>query len=57
MAAPIRVVPEVVSQHAEMAAHLFGVRSEHTHAPHVKLLQLSRIDNRLAAHLDRRHAE
>jgi uncharacterized protein (TIGR02270 family) len=50
--APTRVVPVVISQHAEMAAHLQGVRAGHVHAPHVKLLNLLRIDQRIAAHLD-----
>lgn len=47
-----RVVPSVISQHAEMAAHLHRVRSLHVYAPRVKLANLLRIDNRLAAHLD-----
>ena len=50
--APARVVPVVISQHAEMAAHLHRVRTVHAHASHVKLLHLLRVDNRLAAHLD-----
>jgi uncharacterized protein (TIGR02270 family) len=47
-----RVVPVVVSQHAEMTAHLHGVRNVLVHAPHVKVEHLLRIDKRLAAHLD-----
>jgi uncharacterized protein (TIGR02270 family) len=47
-----RVVPAVITQHAEMAAHLFGVRNVLEHAPHVKVAHLLRMDNRLAAHLD-----
>jgi uncharacterized protein (TIGR02270 family) len=35
-----------------MAAHLHLVRSQHTHAPHVTLSGLLRIDSRLAAHLE-----
>jgi uncharacterized protein (TIGR02270 family) len=46
------VVPIVISQHAEMTAHLFGVRRLLVHAPHVKVEHLLRIDKRLAAHLD-----
>jgi uncharacterized protein (TIGR02270 family) len=46
------LVPLVISQHAEMAAHLYGVRTQHAHAPHVKLRYLLRIDHRLAAHCD-----
>lgn len=39
-------------QHVEEAAHLRHVRSVLVRAPHVKLLQLGRIDERIAAHLD-----
>ena len=42
----------VVQQHADDAAHLRHVRSVLVRAPHVKLLQLGRLDERLAAHLD-----
>jgi uncharacterized protein (TIGR02270 family) len=45
-------VPVVAAQHAEDAAHLRHVRSVLVRAPHVKLLQLSRHDERIAAHLD-----
>lgn len=47
-----RVVPVVISQHAEMTAHLYGVRNGLIHAPHVKVEHLLRIDKRLAAHFD-----
>jgi uncharacterized protein (TIGR02270 family) len=50
--APTRVVPDVISQHADMTVHLHGVRTEHVHAPHVKLFNLLRVDKRIAAHLD-----
>jgi uncharacterized protein (TIGR02270 family) len=46
------VIPVVVRQHAEEAAILRGMRSVLTNAPHVKLHQLRRLDDRLAAHLD-----
>ena len=52
MPAPPRVVPIVVAQHAEMAAHLQGVRNILVKGPHVKLEYLLRIDKRIAAHLD-----
>jgi uncharacterized protein (TIGR02270 family) len=39
-------------QHVEEAAHLRHVRSVLVRAPHVRLLQLGRIDERIAAHLD-----
>lgn len=45
-------VPVVVMQHVEDAAHLRHVRSVLVRAPHVRLLQLGRIDERIAAHLD-----
>lgn len=46
------VVLPVVQQHAEEAAHLRHVRSVLVRAPHVKLHQLARLDERIAAHLD-----
>jgi uncharacterized protein (TIGR02270 family) len=45
-------IPVVVMQHVEEAAHLRHVRSVLVRAPHVRLLQLGRIDERIAAHLD-----
>ena len=45
-------VPVVVQQHAEDAAMLRNTRSVLVSAPHVKLHQLRRLDDRLAAHLD-----
>lgn len=49
MRAPI---PVVVQQHAEDAAALRNIRSFLVAAPHVRLHQLNRLDERLAAHLD-----
>jgi uncharacterized protein (TIGR02270 family) len=46
---PIAVV---VMQHVEEAAHLRHVRSVLVRAPHVGLLHLGRLDERIAAHLD-----
>ncbi|HZF79085.1 MAG TPA: TIGR02270 family protein [Rubrivivax sp.] len=46
------IVAVVVQQHAEEAAMLRHVRSVLVRAPHVGLLQLGRLDERLAAHLD-----
>jgi len=46
------VVAVVVQQHAEEAALLRHVRSVLVRAPHVGLLRLGRLDERLAAHLD-----
>jgi uncharacterized protein (TIGR02270 family) len=45
-------IATVVMQHVEEAAHLRHVRSVLVRAPHVRLLQLGRIDERIAAHLD-----
>jgi uncharacterized protein (TIGR02270 family) len=45
-------IPSVVSLHAEDAAHLRHVRTLLVRAPHVRLEQLQRHDERLAAHLD-----
>lgn len=45
-------IAAVVSQHVEEAAHLRHVRSVLVRAPHVKLHQLGRLDERIAAHLD-----
>jgi uncharacterized protein (TIGR02270 family) len=42
----------VVQQHAEESAILRNTRSVLTSAPHVKLHQLRRLDDRIAAHLD-----
>ncbi len=47
----VYVLP-VVHQHAEESAVLRNVRSVLLDAPHVNLFQLSRLDNRLEAHLD-----
>ena len=45
-------IPVVVAQHAEMAAQLHLQRCVLLEAPHIKLEQLRRTDERLAAHLD-----
>lgn len=50
--APRPVVGVVVQQHAEEAALLRHVRSVLVRAPHVGLLRLGRLDERVAAHLD-----
>jgi uncharacterized protein (TIGR02270 family) len=42
----------IVLQHAQEAAHLRHVRSVLVRAPHVGLLQLGRLDERIEAHLD-----
>ena len=46
------IVQAVVQQHAEEAAMLRHVRSVLVRAPHVALLHLGRLDERIAAHLD-----
>ena len=45
-------IPAIVMQHIEQSAHLRLVRSVLVRAPRVRLLQLARLDARLAAHLD-----
>ncbi len=45
-------IPVVVSQHVEDAAAIRSTRTHLVSAPHVKLLHLGRLDERLAAHLD-----
>ncbi|PZQ74065.1 MAG: hypothetical protein DI563_13270 [Variovorax paradoxus] len=45
-------VPVIVAQHAEDAVVLRNTRSHLLRAPHVKLHQLLRLDERLAGHLD-----
>ena len=45
-------IPVVVQQHVQEAAHLRLVRSVLVAAPHVRLLHLGRLDERIAAHLD-----
>lgn len=52
MAMPRAPIPAVVQQHAEDAVTLRRTRSFLVSAPHVKLNQLRRLDDRLAAHLD-----
>ena len=52
MNTPRPPIPVVVMQHVEEAAHLRHVRSVLVRAPHVRLLQLGRLDERIAAHLD-----
>jgi len=46
------LIPSVVSQHVSDAVVLRSTRAYLVVAPHVKLLDLSRADERLAAHLD-----
>ena len=45
-------IPVVVLQHAQESAALRHVRSVLVRAPHVRLHQLQRLDERIAAHLD-----
>ncbi len=46
------IIATVVSQHVEEAGMLRLIRSVLVRAPHVRLLQLGRLDERIAAHLD-----
>lgn len=45
-------IPAILAQHAEDAMVIHAMRTAHTHDPHVKLEQLGRCDERIAAHLD-----
>ena len=42
----------IVSQHAELAAHLWGNRRQGATAPHWALLHLGRFDERVEANID-----
>lgn len=42
----------ILSQHAEMAAHLWLIRDRAVHAPHYNLKDLAKLDGRIDAHLD-----
>jgi uncharacterized protein (TIGR02270 family) len=42
----------VVQQHTDEVAHLRMVRGLLVHAPHVRMLNIRRLDDRIAAHLD-----
>lgn len=46
------VLPDVLFQHAEEAAFLAILRQHHLRASHIKLTDLARHDDRIAAHLD-----
>jgi uncharacterized protein (TIGR02270 family) len=52
LAKVLKPIPHISQQHAEECAHLRLMRSVLASAPHVKLRQLCRLDDRLAAHLD-----
>ena len=45
-------LPHIVEQHAEEAAFLWFLRNRAVHAPHYRLFELTRLDNRVEAHLD-----
>ena len=46
------IIPAIVQQHAEEASFLRELRTRLVRAPHVRLLQLGRLDERIEAHLD-----
>ncbi len=48
----VRVIPAIVSQHAEEASFLWQLRDLAVHAPHYRLKDLARLDSRVEAHLD-----
>jgi uncharacterized protein (TIGR02270 family) len=47
-----RIIEAVVEQHAEEAAFLWLIRDAGSRAPHYKLWELAKLDNRVEAHLD-----
>jgi len=47
-----RVIPAVVRQHAEDATFIHVIRTSILEGPHVKLRDLARFDERIAAHID-----
>jgi uncharacterized protein (TIGR02270 family) len=49
---PRAALPVIVGQHLEAAMHLHGTRQLLLDAPHARLHQLARLDERLLAHLD-----
>jgi len=46
------VIPHIAEQHVEEAAFLWILRSYAVHAPHYRLKDLAKLDNRVEAHLD-----
>ncbi len=46
------IILDIVSTHAEEAAFLWLLRDAAVHAPHYKPWELSRLDNRVEAHID-----
>lgn len=46
------VIPHIVEQHTEEAAFLWFLRKRAVHAQHYRLFELTRLDNRVEAHLD-----
>jgi uncharacterized protein (TIGR02270 family) len=48
----LRVIPDVVDEHAEEAAFLWLLRARAVHAPHYTLDELAALDARIEAHLD-----
>lgn len=46
------IVPIIVTQHAEMACHLWGIRGYAAFAPNYTLPEFAHVEERLEAHLD-----
>jgi uncharacterized protein (TIGR02270 family) len=46
------VIPHIIDQHAEEAAFLWLLRNRAVHAPHYNLKDLTKLDNRVEAHID-----
>jgi len=52
MSVPHNIIPEIIDQHAEEAAFLWGLRRTAVAAPHYNLQDLADLDERVEAHID-----
>jgi uncharacterized protein (TIGR02270 family) len=52
MSIPQIIIPEIIDQHAEEAAFLWGLRRTAVGAPHYNLKDLADLDERVEAHID-----
>jgi len=48
----VEMISRIVEQHTEEAAFLWLLRSHAVHAPHYRLKDIAKLDNRVEAHLD-----
>jgi len=52
MSIPQNIIPNIIDQHSEEAAFLWGLRSTAVSAPHYSLQDLADLDERVEAHID-----